>query len=656
MFKNILIANRGEIACRIIKTAKKMGIETHAVFHNKDHSTPHTKQADYSHEIVGPNPNQAYLDMEQLVGILKNNKIEAVHPGYGFLSENPSLPELLEQHGIAYIGPRSETVALMGDKIAALQFAKSLGLKTINGAVLDNNIGSFISNCESLNFPIILKLSGAGGGRGIRIIDDPSELSQSIKDLNKEKERNFGSSNIFAEEYISSPRHIEVQIIGDGNGNVRHLYERECSIQRRYQKIIEEAPARHLTSFQKKGLHEDAKKLASSMKYINAGTVEFLVPADDQNTHYFLEMNTRIQVEHGITEQICSIDLIEKQISIAYTKKFDFEQKDIAVKGHAIQARVCCEAVEDDFKPRTGKIDCLKLPEDSDIRIDFGIEEGHRVSSDFDSMIGKIIAHGKNRKEAIAKLEKGLSDLTVLGCETNVNTLFNLIRLESFHENEIITTNFIKQNLNHLINQTKELTDIEIAIATLINLKTEYAFSSSKARQKIFGWQNKVKPIILHDKNIGKIIIQVSQICPNVFLNLADNKLIKVESFDFTDSSIEAIISNKKVKCDYLIFKNLLHLKIEGQHKYLQFEKNLSSSKNNHEPDKNVKAEMPGTVISILSKAGMKVEVGQILMIVESMKIQTNIISEVNGTIDKIYFSENQSFERGTTLISISEA
>ena len=245
------------------------------------------------------------------------------------------------------------------------------------------------------------------------------------------------------------------------DGNVRHLYERECSIQRRYQKIIEEAPARHLTSFQKKGLHEDAKKLASSMKYINAGTVEFLVPADDQNTHYFLEMNTRIQVEHGITEQICSIDLIEKQISIAYTKKFDFEQKDIAFKGHAIQARVCCESAEDDFKPRTGKIDYLKFPEDSDIRIDFGIEEGHRVSSDFDSMIGKIIAHGKNRKEAIAKLEKGLSDLTVLGCETNVNTLLNIIRLESFHENEIITTNFIKQNLNHLINQTKVLTDMK---------------------------------------------------------------------------------------------------------------------------------------------------------------------------------------------------
>ena len=227
--------------------------------------------------------------------------------------------------------------------------------------------------------------------------------------------------------------------------------------------------------------------------------------------------------------------------------------------------------------------------------------------------------------------------------------------MESFHENEIITTNFIKQNLNHLINQTKESTDTEIAIATLINLKTEYAFSSSKARQKIFGWQNKVKPIILNDKNIGKIMIQISQICPNVFINLANNKLIKVESFDFTDSSIEAIISNKRVKCDYLIFKNLLHLKIDGKHRYLQFDKNLSSSKNNHEPDKNVKAEMPGTVISILSKVGMKVEVGQILMIIESMKIQTNIISEVNGTIDKIYFLENQSFERGTTLISISE-
>ena len=656
MFKNILIANRGEIACRIIKTAKKMGIETHAIFHNKDYSTPHTRQADYAHEILGSNPNQAYLDMKQLALILKSNNIEAVHPGYGFLSENPSLPELLEQNGVAYIGPKAESVALMGDKIAALQFAKSLGVKTISGAVLDNNIKSFISKCETLNFPIILKLSGAGGGRGIKIIDDPNELSQSIKDLNKERERNFESSNIFAEEYISNPRHIEVQIIGDGNGNVRHLYERECSIQRRYQKIIEEAPARHLTSFQKKGMRDDAKKLASSMKYLNAGTVEFLVPANNLNTHYFLEMNTRIQVEHGITEQICSIDLIEQQISIAHTKKFDFEQKDIAFKGHAIQARVCCEAVEEDFRPRTGKIDYLRLPTDSDIRIDFGIEEGNRVSPDFDSMIGKIIVHGKNRREAIAKLEKGLSDLTVLGCETNISALLNIINLESFDDNEIITTNFIKQNLSQILNQSKGLTDNEIAIATLVALKKEYAFSSSKARQKIFGWQNAIKPIILNDKNIGKFIIHISQIYPNIFIHLVDNKLIKIESFNFADSSVEAVINYKRVKCDYLIFKNILHLKIGDQHKYLQFDKNLSSSKNNYEPDKNVKAEMPGTVISTLSKLGMKVEVGQLLMVVESMKIQTNIISEVNGTIDKIYFSENESFERGSTLISILEA
>ncbi len=655
MFKNILIANRGEIACRIIKTARKMGIETHAVFHNKDHLTPHTKQADYSHEVVGPNPNQAYLDMKQLLKILKNNQIEAVHPGYGFLSENPSLPKLLEQHGIAYIGPKSESVALMGDKIAALQFAKSIGVNTIKGAVLNNDIKSFILNCERLNFPIMLKLSGAGGGRGIRIIDDPSELRQSIKDLNKEKERNFGSSNIFAEEYISSPRHIEVQIIGDGNGNVRHLYERECSIQRRYQKIIEEAPARHLTSFQKRRMRDDAKNLARSMKYLNAGTVEFLVPADNENTHYFLEMNTRIQVEHGVTEQICSIDLIEQQISIAYKKKFDFKQTDIAFKGHAIQARVCCEAVEDDFKPRAGNIDCLKLPKDSDVRIDFGIEEGHRLSSYFDSMIGKIIATGKNRKEAIGKLEKGLSDLTVLGCETNINALLNIIKLESFHDDEIITTNFIKQHLGQILNQTKELTDTEIAITALITLETEYAFSSSKARQKIFGWQNEVRPIILNDKNIGKIIIQISQIYPNICINLPNNKLIKIESFDFSDSSIEAVINNKTVRCDYLFFKDLLHLKIDNKHRYLQFDKNLSSSKNKHEPDKNVKAEMPGTVISILSKAGTEVEAGQILMVVESMKIQTNIISGISGTIDKIHFSENESFERGSTLISILE-
>lgn len=655
MFKNILIANRGEITCRIIKTAKQMGIETHVVFHNKDYSTPHTKQADYAHEIFGPNPNSAYLDLEQLVGILKSHEIEAVHPGYGFLSESPSLPKLLEQHGIAYIGPRSESVALMGDKVEALQYAKSHGINTLNGTVLDKDLKTFISNCKDLKFPIMLKLSGAGGGRGIKIIDNPDELNQVITDLNKEKERNFKSSIIFAEEYISNPRHIEVQIIGDGRGNVRHLYERECSIQRRYQKVIEEAPAQYLTSSQKKAMRDDAEKLASSMKYLNAGTVEFLVPAYDSNTHYFLEMNTRIQVEHGITEKICSIDLIEKQISVAYTKSFDFEQKDITFKGHAIQARVCCEAVEDDFRPRTGKIDFLKLPAESDVRIDFGIEDGHRVSSDFDSMIGKIIAHGRNRKEAITKLKNGLSELTVLGCETNINALLAIIDLKSFHGDEVITTNYIKQNLSNILKQFEELTEKEIAIAALIALKRECAFSSSKMRQRIFGWQNHVRPVILKNRKKAQITVQVVQISPCILLNLSNKKSIKIESCTFKNSSLEAIVNNEKITCDYLVFGNFLHIKVDNQHKYLEFAKNLSVTQNSYEPDRNIKAEMPGTVISVSSEVAKKVEVGQILMVVESMKIQTNIISEVNGIIEKIYYSENESFERGSTLISISE-
>ena len=632
-----------------------MGIETHVVFHSKDYSTPHTKQADYAHEILGSNPNSAYLDMKQLAAILKSKEIEAVHPGYGFLSENPSLPKLLERDGIAYIGPRSESVALMGDKVEALQYAKSLGVNTLKGAVLDGDIETFISNCNDLTFPLMLKLSGAGGGRGIKIIDSPKDLSQTIADLSKEKERNFRSSIIFAEEYISNPRHIEVQIIGDGMGNVRHLYERECSIQRRYQKIIEEAPAQHLTPSQKKGMRDDALKLASSMKYLNAGTVEFLVPSCSSNRHYFLEMNTRIQVEHGITEQICSIDLIEKQISVAYTKGLDFEQKDITFTGHAIQARVCCESTEDDFRPRTGKIDVLKLPTETNVRVDFGIECGHRVSSDFDSMIGKIIAHGQNRIEAITKLKNGLSDLTVLGCETNLNALLAIIGSESFYGDEIITTNYIKQNLNNILKQYEELTEKEIAIAALIALKKESAFSSSKMRQEIFGWQNCVRPVILQTRKKDKIIIQVIQIYPYVVLNLSNKKTIKIKSFTFKESSLEAVINNERITCDYLSFGNFLHIKVNNQHKYLEFAKNLSVTRSNYEPDKNIKAEMPGTVISVLSEETMKVEIGQILMVIESMKIQTNIISQVDGTIDKIYFSENESFERGSTLISISE-
>ena len=653
MFNSLLIANRGEIACRIIKTAKKMGIETHAIFHQKDFTSPHRKQADYAHEILGQNPNAAYLNSAQIISIIEDAKIEAVHPGYGFLSEDSSFPKLLEKHRISYIGPRSESVALMGDKIEALNYARTLDISTLSNVVLKNSIDKFISECKKLKFPIMLKLSGAGGGRGIKIIDDPKEIKKNVIDLNKEKERNFGSSNIFAEEYIANPRHIEVQIIGDGNGNIRHLFERECSIQRRYQKIIEETPAQHLSPELRKKLCEDACKLAGSMNYLGVGTVEFLLMGDNSDRYFFLEMNTRIQVEHGVTEEVCSLDLVEKQIEIAYSKKFDFEQKDIKAKGHAIEARICCEAFDANFTPRIGKIEYLRLPNQPNIRVDFGANAGQRITPDFDSMIGKLISYGRNRAEAIDELIIGLSQITILGCETNINALKSILRLEDFASNQIITTNFVKDNMARILDESNTPTHEEIAVATLLVLKNDYVLSRSESNQKIFGWQNRVNSVILLDKQKREIEVKIEQIYPEIVLMISNTKTLKIPSYEFSNENLKVNINDESISCKYQIFENQLHIKFKGDHRYFELPIVELKSNSNPELNKSIKADMPGTVIAIKTKQGAQIKNGEVLMVVESMKIQTNITSKVNGTIKKIYYSENESFERGSILISL---
>ena len=430
MLKKVLIANRGEIACRIIRTLRKEGIASVAVYHAEDRSAPHVSMADEAVLLEADVPTAAYLDQRQLVAVARGAGADAVHPGYGFLAENAAFAEQVEAAGLMFIGPDPAVIRLMGDKIHARDFARKHGVPLAPSAVQQGDFDEFIASATAVGFPVLLKAAAGGGGKGMRIAYNAIELVENVSVAAGEARRYFGDGRIYAERYIEQPRHIEVQILGDGTGNVVHLGERECSLQRRYQKIVEESPAPNLPESTKNAICEAAVRLASAARYRNAGTVEFVLAPE--GNFYFLEMNTRLQVEHPVTEAVLGIDLVLEQLRIAAGCGLSFSQSELRPTGHAIECRICAEQPEREFRPATGRIGILRLPEGERVRFDGGIREGQLVTAAFDSMLGKLIAWGPTRAEAAATLERALRETVVLGVPTNVDYLARIMRHPEF--------------------------------------------------------------------------------------------------------------------------------------------------------------------------------------------------------------------------------
>ncbi len=490
MFKNILVVNRGEIACRIISTAQDMGIETHAIFHHADRNSPHVALADHCHELESEVPVAAYLDIDQILKIAKSAKIESLHPGYGFLSENHIFAQRVEEEDINFIGPTGASMTLLGDKIRSREVALKANVPVSASAEYLDNEQAFVEECKKIGFPLLLKASAGGGGKGMQIVNTPEELGEKILLSRGEAKRYFGDNRIYAETYISKPRHIEVQVLGDGNGEVIHLFERECSIQRRFQKIIEESPAPNLDADLKEKICTSACELAKSLNYRNAGTVEFIVSED--NKYYFLEMNTRLQVEHPVTELVCDLDLVKEQLVIAANGKLSYSQNEIAQKGHAIESRICCEDPNNSFAPATGKIESCLLPSIENTRYDIGFAEGQKITSDFDSMIGKLICYGKDRNAAIQKSIESVEKMHILGVDTNLNFLLAIFRSKAFSEG-FLHTGFISENLVALTNSSiyEEHKDIAAIVATLEDPEVrQFMQNISNLHRSIGLWRN----------------------------------------------------------------------------------------------------------------------------------------------------------------------
>lgn len=444
--KKILIANRGEIALRVMRSAKEMGIKTVAIFSDADRNAPFVRYADEA-VCVGPPPSsQSYLQGDKIIAICKELGVDGIHPGYGFLSENADFARKVKQAGITFIGPSAEAMDMMGDKLSAKATAKTYNVPMIpgsEGAISD--LAEATKLAKEIGFPLLIKASAGGGGKGMRLVEKAEEVEEQMKLAISEAISAFGNGAVFIERYASKPRHIEIQVLADNHGNCVYLFERECSIQRRHQKVIEEAPSSVLTPEIRKAMGECAVNVAKACNYSGAGTVEFLLDAD--MNFYFLEMNTRLQVEHPVTEMITGLDLVKEQIKVARGEKLSFKQEDLKINGHSLEVRVCAEDPTNNFLPDIGKLKTYRIPTGPGVRVDDSFEEGMDIPIFYDPMIAKLIVHGKDRTEAIEKMLRAIEDYEITGVETTLPFCSFVLKHEAFVSGKF-DTGFIKNHFS----------------------------------------------------------------------------------------------------------------------------------------------------------------------------------------------------------------
>lgn len=485
--KKILIANRGEIAVRIIRTCHEMGIQTVAVYSDVDRQSPHVLMSTEAYPI-GPAPStESYLRIDKLIEAAKVSGAEGLHPGYGFLSENPKFAQAVIDAGLIWIGPPIDAMINLGDKVKARQTAKNAHVPVSPGSeseVTDEKVAKKIAS--SIGYPILLKAVGGGGGKGMRIVNKPAELSSSLKRAMSEAGASFSDSRIFIEKYLSNPRHIEIQFMADAHGNVAAFTERECSVQRRYQKLIEESPSSFISRSLWKKMAECARRIVTESGYVGAGTVEFLV--DENKNFYFLEMNTRLQVEHPVTEMICGLDIVREQIRVASGKKLSLDEEYIGHRGHAIECRIYAENGFDNFIPSTGTIQELHLPDGFGIRFDHGIRMGQEITPYYDPLLGKLVAWGNSRKDSLNRMKRALKECHIVGIETTIPFCIAIISNRQFQTGNY-NTHFIEKSFDELLRFKQENMGIERELACAVagihttNMKPDTTISDRKTTE-----------------------------------------------------------------------------------------------------------------------------------------------------------------------------
>jgi 3-methylcrotonyl-CoA carboxylase alpha subunit len=671
MFKKILIANRGEIACRVAATARRMGVRTVAVYSDADASAKHVAACDEAVHIGGSSPKESYLQWERILDAAKATGAQAIHPGYGFLSENEAFANACVEAGLVFIGPPASAILAMGLKAESKQLMEKAGVPLVPGYHgADQDPVMLKHEADRIGYPVLIKASAGGGGKGMRAVDKAEDFAAALASCQREARNSFGSDAVLVEKYVQRPRHIEIQVFGDTHGNCVYLFERDCSVQRRHQKVLEEAPAPGMTPELRAQMGLAAVAAAKAVNYVGAGTVEFIVeqpggyerPQDMR--FFFMEMNTRLQVEHPVTEAITGLDLVEWQLRVASGEPLPLKQEDLQIHGHAIEARICAETPDNQFLPATGRLDVYRKPdcaafERGTVRADDGVREGDAISPYYDSMVAKLIVHGATRAEALARMDAALAQTRIVGLSTNVQFLRHVVNSPSFSEARLDTA-LIPREAAVLFNQDRVGLRLAVAAAVAQTLVAERASEGVDPFSRRDGW-----------RPFGLTVRQ--------FDFEYQGEALQVRLTYLHDGALQLALPGESV--GLLSFNTLpsdsgtlLDLRFLGQHQTVQTWQRdeivhvfcdlgatqiteidaLAHAGEAAADGGRLTAPMPGKVVSFSVKAGEAVKKGQALAVMEAMKMEHTIAAPADGTVAELLYAPGDQVAEGAELLKLA--
>lgn len=663
MFKKILIANRGEIACRIIRTAHKLGITCVAIYSEADADALHVRLADEA-ICVGPAPSQeSYLNYKNIINAALQTRAEAIHPGYGFLSENADFAEECIKAGLCFIGPPVAAIRAMGSKSAAKHIVAQVGVPLLPGyheANQDANV--LLAAATTIGYPVLLKATAGGGGKGMRVVWNEEEFTPALAAAQREALASFGDQTILLEKYLPQPRHVEVQIFADQQGNYLYLFERDCSIQRRHQKIIEEAPAPGLSKKLREKMGAAAIKAARAIQYIGAGTIEFLL--DDNEEFYFMEMNTRLQVEHPVTEMITRQDLVAWQLNIASGEALPLTQSELEIQGHAFEARIYAEDPYHDFLPATGTLKFLKTPvENQHIRIDSGVIENDQVKPFYDPLLSKLIVWDINRESALQRLIAALAEYQIVGVTTNLDLLAAIAKHPAFHSAQL-RTDFIAQWQTELLQKpVVNSTVLTIATVSLLLMQQQTSLQLQQSRDPNSPWYNadgwhlnltgQQTFYFQQDNQIETVTILFH---PEHYVLKIANQEIFAKKVSKTEHELILTINAIEIKATVFIDNNTISILTNGERYQLTAVNKIDNITHHvHSHKQRLTAPMPGRVVALLVPAGSVVERGTALAVIEAMKMEHTIHAPDNGNVKEWYFNVGDLVDEGVILLAFEE-
>ncbi len=664
MFRTILIANRGEIACRVIRTAHRLGVRTVAVYSEVDAAAMHVAMADEAY-CIGPAAARAsYLNIDAIIAAAKRSGAEAIHPGYGFLSEIEDFAAACAEAGLVFIGPPANAIRAMGSKSAAKRLMEEARVPLVPGYHGDNQDPRFLhAEADRIGYPLLIKASAGGGGKGMRIVEKSAQFADALTGCKREAQSSFGDEKVLLERYLIRPRHIEIQVFADTHGNYVHLFERDCSVQRRHQKVLEEAPAPGMTPERRAQMGNAAVAAARAIGYVGAGTVEFIVDAN--GTFHFMEMNTRLQVEHPVTEKITGLDLVEWQLRVAAGERLPALQDDLHIDGHALEARIYAEDPSKGFLPATGRISHLGTPSPSThVRIDTGIRAGDQISPFYDPMIAKLIVWDLDRDRALARMRSALGEFQVVGLVTNVDFLQRLVSSPAFATADL-DTGLIERNREVLFPPARPASAAELALATLAELHAHDTLGASRARasndphspwQIADGWrlnQDNHHMLAFRDGDTTReIVVHYRAEGYEVEMDGARRKLIGSVAGVRVDARLDdAALHGTVVRAG-----DRRDIFTATEHRILTFVDPYARDLDEFASGGSLNAPMPGKVIAIMTRAGARVERGAPLLVMEAMKMEHTIAAPRDGVVKEIHYNVGEQVAEGVELIAFEAA